>query len=183
MAQLSETELLAKLIQGEPTQAVHDKALMLTTLLKEAGDLAAAQEQRENSRACYLKGLHLLLETLARGEVFECPDFVPKVEIFVAALADLPLPLPTQALLMQHYERAGEFGRAEDALYAMFEAEPEQRGLAEFGLAFYERLQSKSDRSLADGNLPRPELEAGLAELRKRTERATLSSAPQASQR
>ena len=180
---LSDTEVLAKLIQGGPTQAVHDKTLMLTTLLKEAGDLAAAQDRTDESRACYLKGLHLLLGTLGRGEVCDCPDFVPKVEEFVAALRDAPLSLPTQALLMQHYERAGEFGRAEDALYAMFEAEPEQRGLAEFGLAFYERLQSKSDRSLADGNLPRPELEAGLAELRKRTERATLSSAPQASQR
>src|SRR5438445_11964979 len=99
--------------------------LRQTTMLKEAGDLADAQEQREESRACYLKGLHLLLGTLARGEVFDCPDFVPKVEVFMAALADSPLPLPTHALLMQHYERTGEFAKAEDALFAMLEREPD----------------------------------------------------------
>ena len=35
VAHLSETELLAKIIQGEPTLAVRDKTLMLATLLKE----------------------------------------------------------------------------------------------------------------------------------------------------
>src|SRR5438552_12694541 len=45
VAGLSETELLARLIQGEPTQIVHQKTLLLTSLLKEAGDLAAAQNR------------------------------------------------------------------------------------------------------------------------------------------
>ena len=168
MAHLSETELLARLIRGEPTQAVREKTLILTALLREAGDLAARQARAEESRACYLKGLHLLLETLAREEVSTFPDFVPRVEMFAAALHDSPLPLKTQALLMQHYERSGEFGKAEDALFAMLEAEPGNTGLVEFGVAFYQRLRGQSDASLAAGNLPRAEFEAGLAELRKR---------------
>ncbi len=168
VAQLTETELLARLIQGEPTQVVRDKTLMLTRLLQEAGELAGAQDRAEESRSCYLKGLHLLLDVLAQGEISDCPDFVPRVEIFVAALQDSPLPLPTLARLMQHYERTGEFAKAEDALFAMLEAEPAPPGLVDFGLAFYERLQGQSDASLAAGNLPRPELEAGLAELRQR---------------
>ncbi|MFI5338141.1 MAG: DUF6483 family protein, partial [Opitutales bacterium] len=162
------TELLARLFRGEPTQVVHEKALMLTALLKEAGDIAAAQERTGESRSCYLKGLHLLLDTLAQGEVSDCPAFVPRVEVFVSALGDAPLPLTTQALLMQHYERAGEFAKAEDRLFAMLDAAPEEPGLVEFGLLFYQRLQAQSDTALAAGNLPRPELEAGLAELRKR---------------
>jgi hypothetical protein len=168
VAHLTETELLATIIRGEPTQAVRDKTLMLTALLKEAGDVAAMQERAEESRSCYLKGLHLLLETLAHEEVSAFPEFVPRVEMFVAVLRDSPLPLETQALLMQHYERSGEFAKAEDALFAMLEAEPENAGLVEFGVSFYERLQGQSDAALAAGNLPRPELEAGLAELRKR---------------
>jgi hypothetical protein len=168
VVRLTETELLARLIRGEPTQAVRDKTLLLTALLKEAGDVAARQERAEESRSCYLKGLHLLLETLAREEVFDCPDFVPRIEMFAAALRDSPLPLQTQALLMQHYERSGEFAKAEDALFAILEAEPGNAGLVEFGVSFYERLQGQSDAALAAGNLPRPELEAGLAELRKR---------------
>jgi hypothetical protein len=168
VSRLTETELLAMIIRGEPTQAVRDKTLMLTALLKEAGDVAAMQERAEESRSCYLKGLHLLLETLAREESFALPDFVPRVELFATALHGSPLPLETQALLMQHYERSGQFAKAEDALFAMLEAEPGNTGLVEFGVSFYKRLQVQSDAALASGNLPRPELEAGLAELHKR---------------
>lgn len=168
VARLTETELLARLIQGESSLAVREKTLILTALLKEAGDVAAGQRQEEESRACYLKGLHLLLDVLARGEVSDCPQFVPRVEVFVAALEDTLLPLPTLAMLMQHYERTGEFAKAEDALFAMFEREPENRNLVDFGISFYERLRQQSDNQLAEGNLPRAELEAGLAELQSK---------------
>ena len=166
VAGLSETELLARLIQGEPTQVVRDKALVLTALLKEAGEVEAGRNRLEPSRACYLKGLQLLLGTLATGEVDEFPDFVPRVEYFVTALAAAPLPLETQARLMQHYERAGDFGKAEDMLFSMLESGEKDLALTEFGIAFYERLRGRSDASLEVGNLPRAELEAGLAELR-----------------
>ena len=91
-AKLTDTELLARIIQGEPTQVVHAKTLMLSNLLKEAGDIAAGQDRAEESRSCYLKGLHLLLESLAQGEIEDWPDLTPKVEAFVAALSDTPLP-------------------------------------------------------------------------------------------
>lgn len=168
ISRFSEAELLAKLIQGEPTQVVHQKALMLTTLLKEAGDVATAEERAEESRAYYLKALYLLLDVLARGEVAEFPEFVPRVEALVGALSDEPLPPQIQVVLMQHYERAGEFGKAEDALFGLFEAERENPNLLDFGIAFYERLKSQSDASLSAGNLPRAELEASLGELRRR---------------
>jgi hypothetical protein len=168
LAQLSETELLAKLIEGEPTQAVRDKVLLLTTLLKEAGDLAAAQSRPEESHGCYVKGLHLLLNTLAREETDLLPDFVPKVEVFIDALQGWPLSLRTQALLMEHYERTGQFARAEDALFAILESEPDSAEAIDFGIAFYERLSGQSDAALSEGNLPRAELVAAMAELRDR---------------
>jgi len=127
-----------------------------------------AQDRPAEGRAFYLKGLHLLLETLDRGEVFECPEFVPKIQTFVDALDEAPLPLPTQAQLMQHYERTGEFGKAEDALYSLLEAEADYPGIVAFGIAFYERLQNQSDASLENGNLPRAELKASLKDLRQR---------------
>jgi hypothetical protein len=166
---MSETELLGRIVAGEATQGVREKTLIVTTLLREAGDVAIAQERLDDGRACYLKGLHLLLDTLARGEVFECPEFVPKVDEFLAALqsGDVPLPRETQGRFMEHYERVGEFGKAEDALFAMLEGEPGNRAIVEFGIQFYERLSSYSDAVLKEGNLPRGELEAGLAELRR----------------
>jgi hypothetical protein len=168
VARLSETELLARLVRGEATLAVPEKTLLLATLLKEAGDVFAQEGRQEDSRTDYLKGLHLVLDTLGRREVFECPQFVPKVEEFVIALGDIPLPLETQARLMQHYERTGEFGKAEDALFAMVEVEPENGPLLELGISFYRRLEGQSDVQLNDGNLPRAEVEAGLADLNSR---------------
>src|SRR2546426_750671 len=177
VSRLSETELLAKLIEGEPTQALRDKTLFLVALLKEAGDSAATQDRQEESRACYLKALHLLLDVLARGEVFEFPDFVPNIEGLVAALGDAPLPVRSQAMLMHHYERSGEFAKAEDALFGMIEVEPADLGIIGFGIAFYERLQGHADATLAAGGLPRPEVESGLAELRERQARLVHGSA------
>jgi hypothetical protein len=168
-AKLSDTELLARLIKGEPTQAVREKTLIVTALFKEAGDLAVAENRVEEGRSLYLKGLHLLLDALSQDEPFECPEIVPRVETLVAAVRDFPLPLPTQARLMQHYERIGEFAKAEDCLFGMLESEPDNPGLVEFGIAFYERLRGQSDANLVAGNLPRAELEAGLLELKNKT--------------
>ena len=167
-ARLSETELLARIINGGPTHVVREKTLMVSALFKEAGDLATTQDRLDEGRSFYLKGLHLLLETLACEEPFECPDFVPQVEMFVAALRDSNLPLETQARLMRHYEQVGEFAKAEDCLFEMLDSEPERPGLKEFGIAFYERLRGQSDASLEAGNLPRAELDHALADIHHR---------------
>ena len=168
IAQMTETELLARLLEGEPTLVVREKTLILATLLKEAGDSASAQEHSELGRSCYVRGLNLLLGVLSREEVSECPAFVPRVEGFLSALGASPLPLSTQAMLMQHYERIGEFAKAEDALFTMLEEQPDNLDLLNFGITFYRRLQSQSDTALTDGNLPRPEVEAGLTQLAAR---------------
>src|SRR5260370_1236610 len=168
LARLSETELLARVIQGEPTLAVREKTLILTTLLNEAGEVAAAQDRPEEARECRLKALHLLLDVLGRGEIFECPEFVPAVDVVVTSLQDAPLPPRTRALVMQHYERAGEFAKAEDAFFALLEADRASREIVDFGIAFYERLLTQSDAALAAANLPRSEVEEGLKDLQRR---------------
>jgi hypothetical protein len=168
VARLSETDLLARLAQEGPTQIVREKTLLLTTLLKEAGDVATAEDRAEEGRECYLKALHLLLDVLGREDVYEFPDFVPKVELLKQALEGMPLPVRTHAMLMQHYERAGEFAKAEDELFAMLDAEPGNERLVEFGSTFYRRLLAQSDMALNEANLPRAEVEEGLKELEAR---------------
>ena len=167
VVRLSETELLARLMHEGPTQVVRDKTLMLTTLLAEAGDVAAAQERPDESREYCLKALHLLLDTLARGDVLDFPEFVPKVEKLVTTLA-APLPMRTLALLMQHYERTVEFAKAEDTLFALLDAEPGNEAIVEFGISFYRRLLTQSDTALQEANLPRAEVAEGLKELQRR---------------
>ena len=177
VARLSETELLARLMQDGPTHVVRDKTLMLTTLLTEAGDVASAEDRMDEGRECYLKALHLLLDVLARGEVFESPEFLPKVEMLKEALQGTPLPPRTHALLMQHHERTGEFAKAENALFATLDAEPDNSAIVEFGVAFYKRMLTQSDAALTEGALPRAEVEEGLKELLQRPERSEAPSA------
>jgi hypothetical protein len=107
-----------------------------------------------------------LLDVLAHEEVSDCPELVPRVECFLSALEPDDLPLGTQALLMQHYERLGDFSKAEDMLFSMLEAAPGRQELVEVGIQFYDRLRGQSDDALVLGNLPRAELETGLAELK-----------------
>jgi hypothetical protein len=164
--QLSDTELFARLIQGGPTHVAENKVFMLAMLFKATGDVMAGQGRTEESRQHYLKGLHLLLDTLDRTAIGERPDFVPTVEAFLTGLGDSPLPAKTNAMLMRHHERAGEFAKAEDALFAIAAAEPPGAELLEFGAAFYERLLSRSDAALIAGNLSRAEAQAGLADFR-----------------
>jgi tetratricopeptide (TPR) repeat protein len=166
LLKLSETELLARLIESEPLHAVREKLFFLTTLLKEAGDIAAAEERIQESYACYLKGLHLLLGSLARSDALEQPEFVPKVELFVNAMDEMPA--QTYAMLMEHYERTGQFAKAEDALYAILDADANNDYALNFGISFYERLLGRRDTELTEGNLPRTEVEAGLQELLER---------------
>jgi len=166
VVRLSETELLARLIQSEPTHVVESKAFMLATLLKTNGDLIVGQGRLEESRQYYLKGLHLLLDTFGRNEITERPDFVPAVEAFLAGLRDAPLPVKTNAMLMRHYEQTREFAKAEDALFATLDVAPPSPELLELGASFYQRLLDLSDDALMAGNLPRAEAEAGLAEFR-----------------
>jgi len=169
VVRLSETDLLARLAQEGPTQAVREKTLLLTTLLKEAGDVATAEGRTVDGRECYLKALHLLLDVLGREDVLEFPEFVPRVESLKRALEGLLIPMRSHAMLMQHYERTGEFAKAEDELFAMLEAEPNNERLVEFGCAFYRRLLAQSDTALNEANLPREEIEEGLKELQART--------------
>ena len=174
---LSETELLARLIRGEPTQAVREKTLMVASLLKEAGDIAAGKGNCAESLSYHLKGLHLLLGILAREEPFDCPAFVPRVEAFLAALGDFVLPLSTWVMLMQHYERLGEFAKAEDALFAILESDGTNPAVLEFGILFYQRLARQSNDALEQGNLPRAEVEAGLEQLLARQAAANANEA------
>lgn len=168
---LSGSALLARLIEGEPSFAVEAKIIMLVTLMKTEGDLSAGQNRLDEAREFYLKGLHFLLETFPQVAVTERPDFIPTVETFLIALGDGPLPTMTNAMLMRHYEWVGEFGKAEDVLFDMLEAEPNQPELIELGRQFYQRLLGLSNADLAVGNLPREEVQAGLAELEGRVGR------------
>lgn len=167
VSQLSETELLAHLTLNEPTHVVRQKSLMLIALLQEAGQFHIAEHREEQGHACLLKALDLSLALQLQDTDFEFPEFVPKVEMLHEQLREVPLPLRTQAALWRHYERIGAYSKAEDVLYSLLEAEPNNAALISEAKLFYERLLRQSDKALEAGNLPREEVASALSELRE----------------
>ena len=123
--------------------------------IRDANDSVEAKELR-------LRCLHILLRAFPRM------DDELKTEAASAIdqnLESLPL-LPAEMcqLLIRHFECQGEYSRAEDLLFELAENEPEET--LQIGLAFYERIQARTDEELERGNLPRSEVEEGIRDLR-----------------
>jgi hypothetical protein len=168
LLRMSDTELLARLAESDTGCGIQDRISMAIRLFREYGDILRAQGNMKESNASYLKGLYLLLDSIANDPTAPRPDFVPAVEGFLIGLHDSSLSLETNAMLMRHHEQMLEYGKAEDGLFNMLDAEPANMELLNFGIGFYERLLRLDDETLELGNLPRAEVAAGLAELSKR---------------
>jgi hypothetical protein len=168
LSSLSDTEILARLLRTGEIHSQREKAFMLARVLIEAAEVAEADSKgAEQAQTFRLKALHLLLQTALRSEGAEWPQFVPPIDVLAETLKEA-LPVQTNALLMQHFERSGQFAKAEDSFYAALEQFPESPGLRQLGISFYQRLLAISDVALETGNLPRAEVEAGLDQLRQR---------------
>jgi hypothetical protein len=165
VANLSETELLAKLTLDAPTLVVREKTHVLVALLDEAGRLRAAEGREPEAHACWLKALDLLLGLKFQDFDCEFPEFVPQIDFLRDQLRDAALPLPTLAALWRYYEGIGAYARAEDSLASLLDAQPDNGDLRHEARAFYERLLRQSDAALESGNLPRAEVQAGLTGL------------------
>ncbi len=77
------------------------------------------------------------------------------------------------------FERDGKYAKAEDALFLLLESAPKNLDAIDIGIGFYERTSVLSDEALSAGDMPRPEVEAGLADLRaRRAKFAARSQAP-----
>lgn len=170
LATLTETEIWARLLQTGEFHAQTEKTFMLATLFLEEADVqeaASSETESNHARDLRLKSLHLLLNIALREDVYDWPEFVPTIDLVVDRLSGAPLPLYTHALLMQYFERTGQFAKAEDEYYALRDLAPENPTLGELGISFYNRLLAQSDHALDAGNLPRSEVEAGLSALSK----------------
>ncbi len=168
LARLSETELLARLAEDQPTQTVRARLFLIISLLQEAAEIATADGRNAEARETGLKALHLLLDVWAEDDPAGHPAYVPRVETLVQSLPDAPLPVPTQVLLMRHYESTGQWAKAEDTLFLILDATRDDPEGIELGMGFYKRILCHNDALLLAGNLPRSEAEEGLRELKHR---------------
>ena len=158
-------DLIARLRFDETPAAGRDKCLALATLLKASGDIATAQSDSATATDAYHTALLVLLDTVLREPGLALPDYLPTIESLDAELSAHALPVTTQQELLLYYEQAGVYAKTEDILWAMLQAVPGDCGIIGIGRALYTRLQQQTDAALIAGNLPRDEVNGGLADL------------------
>lgn len=82
--------------------------------------------------------------------------------------AVLPVYVVSQINLISYYERMGRYADAEDCLWKAVEVAGNEPQILRRGQMFYETCRKQADNRLQAGNLPRPEVEDGLADLVER---------------
>ncbi|MEZ4591982.1 MAG: DUF6483 family protein [Chloroflexota bacterium] len=158
-------EPLSQLTFGEEADLSQAKLIAAAALLQEAGDIQAEQGAEEASFTAYASALELLLTALLSHDGEALPEYAPDVEELTAVLAPFHLPRHLNQLLLRYYHQQSRYDLAENALFEMLEAEPEEASILEQGITFYQLVLAESDLKLEMGNLPREEAEASLAEL------------------
>jgi hypothetical protein len=164
VARLSDSELLALVKFSAQSEMWRERGAILAALLQEEGDILALQEQPEAGQQRHLRALQVLLEVVIDADQAALPTFTPSVDELVEALRDVQLPVKTSAALVHYYEQTQAYSKAEDLLFELRNAYPNDADISAFGVAFYERLRQQSDDDLIAGNLPRHEVESSLAE-------------------
>lgn len=142
-----------------------EKCWLLATLLKAEGEIHQAQENETDSYYCFLKALNLYLEVLSSGTSYTHLDPVAEVEGLIFKLDDYDLPRHTQEMLFRYFERTSRYSQAQSTLEELLAISPGDRSTVTKGIAFYHRLQQKSEAALLAGNLSRNEVEIGLSRL------------------
>lgn len=138
-----------------------DKSAVLADLLTVDGDWHELQGDYETAQRCYCKATHVLTEALLRQPFGTSRDYVERIDALADKLAQYDVPPDTRERLFRYHERTHAYAAAEDDLYHMLEAAPDDRAVLEAGLAFYERLLQLPDHHLLLGGLPRSEVEEG----------------------
>jgi hypothetical protein len=161
---LSDTELIRLLSLGERFDV--EKCVVTAELLRLLGDVGERQGDEKKRYHCYSASLSLFLELLFRESETLPKEYFDEIEVLIDKLSSYELPPDLRQKLYRFYGIVGRYDLAENLL---FDLVLHDRTFREEGVRFYERLRAKSDEELERGNLPRAEIEAGLADLLRKT--------------
>lgn len=148
--------------QGQ--QAVSERLTVLANLLQAEGDVYEGLGKASESALRRLKALDIQLAILT-GEEPSSARAADAVRTLLERLSEYELSVRTKLQLWKHFEQFGDFARAEDWMYEVIEDEYAPADIVQRAISFYHRLLDQSDYDLVHGNLPRAEVEAGLAQI------------------
>lgn len=145
-----------------------DKSLVLSDLLDLDGDWFAGQGDYDMALHCYSKAANVVTEAMLRQPFGTPKEHAERIDALADKLDQLDgVPVDTLDRLFRYHERTGRFADAEDDLFAMLDADPNNDDLVDRGIGFYERLLRLKDHELLLGGLPREEVHEGLSQLRQ----------------
>lgn len=140
------------------------KCHALGILLARRAELRAIAGDEDASLRLSVKALRLLLEAHLDAGASIMKDHAAVTEALIERLESFDLPQAIKEKLFAYFEMGGRYDKAEDALFDIVAMDS---GIRERGIAFYKRLMLKTDAELSAGNLPRTEVEEGLATLER----------------
>jgi Family of unknown function (DUF6483) len=146
------------------SQAVAERLTVLANLLQAEGDIYQGLGKIDDSVLRRLKALDIQLAILT-SEDPGSSRAADAVRTLLGHLEEYELSVRTKLLLWRHFEQLGDFARAENWMYDVIEDESAPADITERSIAFYHRLLDQTDFDLVHGNLPRAEVESGLAQL------------------
>jgi hypothetical protein len=123
------------------------------------------QGQTEPAAALWEKAVCIYLSAVLMDDSLAVPEHTDRIDAMMQA-ARLHQP-DTLRLLCAYHERLGRLAKAEDCLYELMEEAGGGKDM-DVGLDFYRRMLGKTDEELLRGNLPRSEVEQGMAQLQDR---------------
>jgi tetratricopeptide (TPR) repeat protein len=142
-----------------------DKSLVLADLLSADGDWHARNGDYDVAQQCHIKAINVTLEIYLRQPFGTSREHIDRVEALIDKVEQYEVPYDTRWRLFRYHERMGQYADAEDDLYELLDAAPENEALIDEAAAFYQRLLGLKDHELLLGGLPRDEVQAGLEDV------------------
>jgi len=147
-------------------KAAAEKLMIAAELLREEAEICESEEGFGDDIFHLLcKSFYLYIDALEYENSYKTSEYLEKIDTIVKKITKYELSSQTKTKLYQYYELIERFDKAENILYELIDARYENILIE--GRAFYDRLLKKPDRELSDGNLPRTEVQEGLAKIEK----------------
>ncbi|GAB4581855.1 MAG: hypothetical protein Fur0022_46070 [Anaerolineales bacterium] len=143
---------------------------MAVALLNAMATLYHEWGKEAQSLPYFQKAVNVLLEVeLSGDEPPVLPEFVPTVDEMLEGKDWRQLSLESRGTLVFYFEREGEYVMAEKVLNSMLADRPDDMEVRQLAVSFYEYLMEESDEKLAEGGLPREEVQRKLEKFQSST--------------
>jgi hypothetical protein len=142
-----------------------DRLQLVADYTKEKADIYTSVKEPQESRWLNLRALTFYLEVVLNGGPLELPAPYEKINELVNQLNPDTLPAETLFSLYSSYEVSKAYGKAGQMLSLLEKVPGAQEDIQRESLAFYYRMEDKTDQELAEAGLNREEVRANIQRL------------------